>query len=37
MPKGFKLMAVEPNINIKGCNIFEFENSNKLDKAINQY
>lgn len=37
MLKGFKLMAVEPNVNIKGFNIFEFEKSNKLDKAIQQY
>lgn len=37
MLKGFKLIAVKPNINIKEFNIFEFEKSNKLDKAIQQY
>lgn len=37
MLKGFKLLAVEPNRNIEDFNIFTFEKSNKLDKAIQQY
>lgn len=37
MLKGFKLTAVEPNRNIENFNIFIFEKSNKLDKAIEQY
>ena len=37
MLKGFKLLEVEPNRNIKDFNIFTFEKSNKLDKAIEQY
>lgn len=37
MLKGFKLIAVEPNRNIKDFNIFTFQKSNKLDKAIQQY
>lgn len=37
MLKGFKLLAVEPNRNIKDFNIFTFEKSNKLDKAMKQY
>ena len=37
MLKGFKLVSVEPNKNIKKFNIFTFENSDKLSKAIKQY
>lgn len=37
MMKGFKLVSVEPNKNIKDFNIFTFEKSNRLDKAISQY
>ncbi|MGN0521994.1 MAG: DUF5659 domain-containing protein [Eubacterium sp.] len=37
MLKGFKLLEVEPNRNIKDFNIFIFEKSNKLDKALTQY
>ncbi len=37
MLKGFKLLEVEPNRNFKDFNIFAFEKSNKLDKAIGQY
>lgn len=37
MLKGFKLLEVEPNRNIKDFNIFTFEKSKKLDKAIEQY
>lgn len=37
MLKGFKLIAVEPNTNIKNFNIFEFEKTKNLEKAINQY
>lgn len=37
MLKGFKLLEVEPNRNIKDFNIFTFEKSNKLDKSIKQY
>ena len=37
MLKGFKLLAVEPNRNIKDFNIFSFEKSDKLNRAIRQY
>ncbi len=37
MLKGFKLLEVEPNRNIKEFNIFTFEKSKKLDRAIEQY
>lgn len=37
MLKGFKLISVEPNKSIKDFNIFTFEKSNRLDKAIAQY
>ncbi len=37
MLKGFKLLAVEPNRNIKDFNIFSFEKSEKLNRAIRQY
>ncbi len=37
MLKGFKLIEVEPNKNIKEFNIFTFQKSNKLNKAIKQY
>lgn len=37
MFKGFKLISVEPNRHIRDFNIFNFEKSNKLDKAIKQY
>lgn len=37
MLKGFKLIEVEPNKNIENFNIFTFQKSNKLDKAIKQY
>lgn len=37
MLKGFKLIAVEPNTKIEDFNIFTFEKSNKLDRAIKQY
>lgn len=37
MLKGFKLLSVKPNNNIQDFNIFEFEKSKKLDKAIQQY
>ena len=37
MLKGFKLLAVEPNKNIKDFNIFSFEKSDKLNRTIKQY
>mgnify|MGYP003371086500 CR=1 FL=1 len=37
MLKGFKLLEIEPNRNIKDFNIFTFEKSNNLDRAIKQY
>ena len=37
MLKGFKLLSVEPNNQMRDFNIFVFEKSNKLDKAIQQY
>lgn len=37
MLKGFKLLTVEPNKNIKDFNIFTFEKSDKLNRAIKQY
>lgn len=37
MLKGFKLINIEPNRNIKDFNIFEFEKTKNLDKAIQQY
>lgn len=37
MLKGFKLLAVEPNRNIKDFNIFSFEKSEKLNRTIKQY
>lgn len=37
MLKGFKLLAVEPNRDIKDFNIFSFEKSNKLNRTIKQY
>ena len=37
MLKGFKLLAVEPNKDIKGFNIFTFEKSDKLTRTIKQY
>ncbi len=37
MLKGFKLLAVEPNRNIRDFNIFSFEKSEKLNRTIKQY
>ncbi len=37
MLKGFKLLAVEPNRDIKDFNIFTFEKSAKLNRTIKQY
>lgn len=37
MLKGFRLLAVEPNKNIKDFNVFTFEKSDKLNRAIRQY
>lgn len=37
MLKGFKLLAVEPNKNIKDFNIFSFEKSDKLNRTIKIY
>lgn len=37
MLKGFKLLSVEPSKNIKDFNIFVFRQSDKLNKAIEQY
>ncbi len=37
MLKGYKLIKMEPNRDIIGFNIFTFEKSFKLDKAIKQY
>lgn len=37
MLKGFKLLAVEPNRDIKDFNIFTFEKSDKLTRTIKQY
>ncbi|MGN0106711.1 MAG: DUF5659 domain-containing protein [Hominilimicola sp.] len=37
MLKGFRLLAVEPNKNIKDFNVFTFEKSDKLHCAIRQY
>ena len=37
MLKGFKLISIEPNRNIQNFNIFSFEKSDKLEKAIHQY
>lgn len=37
MLKGFKLLSVEPNRNIKDFNIFTFEKSDKLNRTIKQY
>ena len=37
MLKGFKLLAVEPNRDIKDFNIFSFEKSDKLNRTIKQY
>ena len=37
MLKGLKLLAVEPNRNIKDFNIFSFEKSEKLNRTIKQY
>lgn len=37
MLKGFKLLAVEPNRDIKDFNIFTFEKSDKLNRTIKQY
>ena len=37
MLKGFKLLSVEPNRDIKDFNIFTFEKSDKLNRTIKQY
>lgn len=37
MLRGFKLLAVEPNRDIKDFNIFSFEKSDKLNRTIKQY
>lgn len=37
MLRGFKLVSVEPNRDIKDFNIFTFEKTKKLDRAIEQY
>ncbi len=37
MLKGFRLIAVEPNRNIRDFNIFTFEKSKKLQQTIKQY
>lgn len=37
MLKGFKLLSVEPNKDIKEFNIFTFEKSDKLNRTIKQY
>ena len=37
MLKGFKLISVEPNRYIDKFNIFTFEKTKRLDKAIEQY
>lgn len=37
MLKGFRILAVEPNKNIKDFNVFTFKKSDKLNRAIRQY